>query len=69
MAQARTKPTKDDKSDTSKREQVLNQALQHITKVYGNGAVMRLDSNQVAQVDGISTSSPVSYTHLRAHET
>jgi recombination protein RecA len=44
-------------SENGKRTEVLNQALQHITKVYGKGAIMHLDGEQIASVAGISTGS------------
>ena len=56
----------------SDREQALNLALSQIEKQYGEGAVMKMgDMSTRTAVDSISTGSlaPVSYTHLRAHET
>lgn len=38
-----------------KRTEVLNQALEHITKVYGKGAIMHLDEEQFSSIEGIST--------------
>ncbi len=45
------------KQDSEKRDDVLNHALQQITKVYGKGSIMRLDQDGIAAVDGISTGS------------
>ncbi len=42
---------------SSKRENVLNQAIQQITKAYGKGAIMRLDEEEIGGIDGISTGS------------
>ncbi len=43
--------------ESSKRDDVINHAIQQITKVYGKGAIMRLDEEQIAAVEGISTGS------------
>ncbi len=40
-----------------KREEVLKHALQQITKVYGKGAIMRMDEEGLAGIEGISTGS------------
>ena len=57
------------------KKAALETALAQIEKQFGKGAVMKLGTNVAMQVDAISTGSlgldlaPVSYTHLRAHET
>ncbi|NLX04984.1 MAG: recombinase RecA [Phycisphaerae bacterium] len=55
-AKAKAKP-QIQADDGQKKEEVLQQALQHITKVYGKGAIMQLDSDLIASVPGISTGS------------
>jgi len=51
------KPDSEGPDSGDKRNEVLKQALEHITKVYGKGAIMRLDSNEIASVEGIGTGS------------
>jgi recombination protein RecA len=41
----------------SQREEVLKHALQQITKVYGKGAIMRMDEKEIQGIEGISTGS------------
>jgi recombination protein RecA len=53
---AKAAKTKSDDIDT-KRDDVLQHALQQITKVYGKGAIMRLDENELSGIQGISTGS------------
>ncbi|MFA5864169.1 MAG: recombinase RecA [Phycisphaerae bacterium] len=40
-----------------KRDDVLKHALQQITKVYGKGAIMRMDESEIVGIEGISTGS------------
>jgi len=44
-------------ADDDKKRDILQQALDHITKVYGKGAIMQLNEDQIASVRGISTGS------------
>jgi recombination protein RecA len=50
-----TKP--DTKQLDAKRDEVIQHALQQITKAYGKGAIMRMDEEELANIKGISTGS------------
>ena len=52
MAAKRSRDESEPPGKESKRAEVLDQAIQHITKVYGKGAIMQLDEDQVAAVEG-----------------
>ena len=53
------------------KKRALAAALGQIEKQFGKGAVMRMGDHDRQAIPAISTGSlgPVSYTHLRAHET
>lgn len=53
----KTKAAGSEKKDGDKRDEVLNHALQQITKVYGKGSIMRLDPENMPVVEGIGTGS------------
>ncbi len=55
--QSKSKSSVAKESESGKREDVINHAIQQITKVYGKGAIMRLDADQITAVEGISTGS------------
>ena len=60
MAKASKRPTKtvrqrDPGESEDRREQALDAALKQIEKSYGTGAIMRLSSDYVASIPGIST--------------
>ena len=50
-------------ADTKK--QSLDTALKQIESQFGKGTIMKLGTRETIEVPSI----PVSYTHLRAHET
>jgi recombination protein RecA len=56
MAKAAQK-TSEAREQESKRDDVIQHALQQITKVYGKGAIMRMDEDELAGIKGISTGS------------
>jgi recombination protein RecA len=56
MAAKAAKTTTANDSD-KKRDEVLNHALQQITKTYGKGAIMRMGEEELTGITGISTGS------------
>lgn len=46
-----------EKKGIDKRQEVLSQAIQQITKVYGKGSIMRLDEQELQNIECISTGS------------
>jgi recombination protein RecA len=57
MAKASQKTSGTGEQDSNKRDEVIQHALQQITKVYGKGAIMRMDEEELANIKGISTGS------------
>jgi recombination protein RecA len=61
---SRSKEKERDKSEDKekivrdeKKQEVLKHALQQITKVYGKGAIMRMEGDEISGIEGISTGS------------
>ena len=57
------------------RDKALDMALSQIDKQFGKGSIMRMGEKGTLAIQTVSTGAmaldvaPVSYTHLRAHET